>query len=316
LAAIQKGDISVALEQTQRAEELHTQLDENDPFIDVVVLWSRSWHAFLTGTAQEMLTYAQRGAEICRVHHRASWEPMLNYTVAWASMLKGDIVEGERLAQETLEKAQKSNAVGAQAWVFLVQTFLAIQSAQWERAQESSDKALTLAQRLQDLDLQARVLWGRSILAGWLNNWKQSIREITQALQLCQQSDYLSIVYPHFLLQAAKAYLYTHQLDEAQSYLDQGMQLSQERGYRQLPALGKRLQGRILLVKGQYPLAQTYFEQSLHELADLKDIVEHARTLEAYGEWYLACPQVENHAEGQRLLARSQEIFQQLGLKG
>ena len=73
---------------------------------------------------------------------RAGWEPMLTYTVAWAYMLKGNIVEGERIAQETLEKAQKNNAVGPQAWVFLVQTLLAIQSAQWQRAQEWSDRRI------------------------------------------------------------------------------------------------------------------------------------------------------------------------------
>jgi hypothetical protein len=31
-------------------------------------------------------------------------------------------------------------------------------------------------------------------------------------------------------------------------------------------------------------IAQTYFEQSLNELASLEDIVEYARTLEAYGQ--------------------------------
>jgi tetratricopeptide (TPR) repeat protein len=175
---------------------------------------------------------------------------------------------------------------------------------------------LALACTLGDLDLQARVLWGRSTLAGWLNDWEQSISEITEALQLSQQSDNPSMVYPHFLIQAAKAYLYANHLDEAQHYLDQGMQLSQERGYRQLPALGKRLQGRIFLVKQQYQLAQPYFEQSLNELASLGDIVEHARTLEAYGQWYLANHHLEDPEQGQKLLAQSQEIFQQLGLKG
>ena len=94
------------------------------------------------------------------------------------------------------------------------------------------------------------------------------------------------------------------------------MQLSQERGYRQLSALGKRLQGRILVAKGQHHLAQTYFEQSLEELASLEDVVEHARTLEAYGQWYLAGHRLENQEKGHKLLTQSQEIFQQLGLKG
>jgi tetratricopeptide (TPR) repeat protein len=169
---------------------------------------------------------------------------------------------------------------------------------------------------MRDLDLQARVLWGRSILAGWRNDWELSIREITKAIQLSQQSDNPSLVYPYFLIQAAKAHLYTNQIDAAQRYLDQGMRLSQEQKYRQLPALGKRLQGRIFLVKGEYDLAQTYFEQSLNELISLGDIVEQARTLEAYGECYLASHNLANQEKGRKLITRSREIFQKLGLKG
>ena len=240
----------------------------------------------------------------------------MTYGVAWALVLQGNIIEGERMAQETLEKAQKNNIVEAQALAFLVHTFLALQSAQWQRAQEYSDKALTLARMLCDLDLQAYVLWSQSILAGWLNDWQQAMCKITEALQLSQQYDNPSLVYPHFLIQAADVYLHTNRIEEAQDYLDQGMHLSQERGYRRLPALGKRLQGHIFAVKGQHPLVQTCFEQSLDELASLEDLVEYARTLEAYGRWYLTNHHLANQEEGQKLLAQSQQILQQLGLKG
>jgi DNA-binding SARP family transcriptional activator len=316
MSAVVLGDTSTALDHLQRAEELHAQIGGNDPFVDVVTLWSRSWYAFLAGTAHEMLTYAQRGAEACRLRHRPGWEPMLTYPAAWALMLQGNIVEGERIAQEALAKAQRNNAVGAQAWAFLVQTFLAIQSAQWQCAQQCSDNALTIARMLRDLDLQARILWSRSILSGWLNDWQQSICEITEALQLAQQLDSPSMVYPHLLIQAAKAHLYANHLDEAQRYLDQGMHLAAELRYRQVPALAKRLQGRILFVQGAPHQAQMYFEQSLSELEALEDRVEYARTLEAYGQCSLADPSQDEQERGQALLASAQEIFQQLGLKG
>ncbi|HZR44705.1 MAG TPA: hypothetical protein VFB12_31630, partial [Ktedonobacteraceae bacterium] len=199
---------------------------------------------------------------------------------------------------------------------FLVQTFLAIQTGQWQRAQQCSDNALTIARTLRDLDLQARILWGRSILAGWLNDWQQAICEITEALQIAQQADRPSMVYPHLLIQAAKAHLYANHIDEAQRYLDQGMRLAQERQYRQVPALGKRLQGRILFAQGAYDQARPYFEQSLHELESLEDMVEYARTLEAYGQCCLADPSQDRQRQGQTLLAEAQEIFQRLGMKG
>lgn len=316
LSTVVLGETSTALEHLQRAEALHAQVGGDDPFVAVVTLYSRSWYAFLAGTAHEMLAYAQRGAEACRVRNRLGWEPMLTTPTAWALMVQGNNIEGERIAREALEKAQRNNAVGAQGWAFLVQTFLAIQSGQWQRAQHCSDNALTIARMLRDQDLQARILWGRSILAGWLNDWQQSICEITEALQLAQQSERPSMVFPHLLIQAAKAHLYANHLDEAQRFLDQGMRLAQERQYRQVPALGKRLQGRILYIQGAYDQARMYFEQSLYELEALEDRVEYARTLEAYGQCCLADPSPGHQEQGQTLLAKAQQIFQQLGLKG
>jgi len=316
MTAVIMGDTADALEHMQHSERLHASLASTDPFIDVVLLWSRSWYAYLSGSVHEMLGYARRGAEVCRARQRSGWEPMLTYSVAWAHMLMGNIREGELVAQETLENAQRNNAVGAQAWAYLVQAFLAIQSAQWQKAQESSEQALTIARTLHDSDLEARVLWSRSVCAGWLNNWEESASDITQALHLSQQSGELSMIYPYLLIQAAKACHYAHQPEKAQAYLDQGMQLAQVRHYRQLPAIGKRLQGRILMAREECDAAQSYFAESLQELADLDDQVEYARTLEASGQCYLTSKQPGDLVQGQLLLARAQEILQRLGLLG
>ena len=59
-------------------------------------------------------------------------------------------------------------------------------------------------------------------------------------------------------------------------YLDQAMQYAQSRQYRQLPALGQRLQGRIWQAQGQFEEALPCFERSLAELEALDDQVEYA----------------------------------------
>ena len=93
-------------------------------------------------------------------------------------------------------------------------------------------------------------------------------------------------------------------------------QLEQTRQYRQLPAIGQRLQGRIWQAQGRFEEAQPCFEHSLTELAALDDQVEYARTQEAYGLFYLERNREGDEQRGQELLIRAKETFQRLGVKG
>lgn len=316
LAATNAGDTIIAYMQLQRADELHAQISNNDPFISVVSLWARSWLAFLTDTAWQMLDYALRAAEVCRTTHRFGWEPMMTYSVAWAHMLLGHITEGEQVAYETLEKAQRHNAVGASGWAYLVLAFLAIQKAQWDNAEQFSAKAWEIATMLHDGDLQARVLWSRSVSSGWRNEWEQAIHFILEALQIVQRTGESLMVYPYMLIQAAKAYFHAGKIENAQPYLEQGMQQAQAQQYRQLPAIGLRLQGRILQAQQKFDAAQPCFEQSLTELIALNDAVELARTQEAYGLFYLERNQPGDNLRGQDLLATARATFDHLGVNG
>jgi len=231
-------------------------------------------------------------------------------------MLLGHITEGEQVAYETLEKAQRHNAVGASGWAYLVLAFLAIQKAQWDNAEQFSAKAWEIATMLHDGDLQARVLWSRSVSSGWRNEWEQAIHFILEALQIVQRTGESLMVYPYMLIQAAKAYFHAGKIENAQPYLEQGMQQAQAQQYRQLPAIGLRLQGRILQAQQKFDAAQPCFEQSLTELIALNDAVELARTQEAYGLFYLERNQPGDNLRGQDLLATARATFDHLGVNG
>jgi tetratricopeptide (TPR) repeat protein len=122
--------------------------------------------------------------------------------------------------------------------------------------------------------------------------------------------------FPHLLMQAAKAHIFAGKIKEAQRYLDQAMQLAESRQYRQLPAIGQRLQGRIWQTQGKFEQAQPCFERSLAELLALGDIVEHARTEEAYGLFYLARGQEGDAERGQALIESAKATFKRLGVNG
>jgi tetratricopeptide (TPR) repeat protein len=317
MAATILGEIPEALEKLQQAHVLHQQIGGQNPFISIVSLWSQSWCAYIAETPRQMLEYALQALEVCRTSNKPEWEPMMNYTAAWASMLLGQLVEGEQAAREALKKAEQHGVVGAQGWANLVLAFLAIQAGRWEEAQQTGDKAYTIATMLQDADLQARVLWSRSVCAGWQGDWERAIAEVLEGLQLArQEGDILLMVYPHLLIQAAKAYFHAGKPAEAQTYLDAGMQLAQSRRYRQLPAIGLRLQGRIWTAQGKFEEAQPCFEQSLSELVAIDDRVEYARTQEAYGLFYLARNSAGDFECGQSLIKRAQATFERLGVNG
>jgi tetratricopeptide (TPR) repeat protein len=164
--------------------------------------------------------------------------------------------------------------------------------------------------------MQARVLWSRSVCAGWRDDWQQAIDDIKAALAMAQKDGETSMVFPHLLAQAAKAHFFAGKLAEAQHYLDQAMQYAQSRHYRQLPALGQRLQGRIWEAQGRFDEAQPCFEHSLAELLALDDQVEYARTQEAYSQFLQRRNQAGDEEKSQQLLASAQTIFQRLGVNG
>jgi len=263
-----------------------------------------------------MLEYALRGAEVCCTFNKPDWEPMMNYSAAWAYMLLGRIPEGEDIARDALKKAQLHGVVGAQGWANLVLAFLAIQAGGWDDAKQLGDKAYAIAGMLHDADLQARVLWSRSVCAGWQGDWEQAIADILEALQLAKIEGETSMVYPHLLIQAAKSYFHAGKPGEAQTYLDEGMQLALSRQYRQLPAIGERLQGRIWQAQRRFENAQPSFERSLTELLAIDDAVEHARTEEAYGLFYIARDERGDMERGQELLKSAQATFKRLGVNG
>jgi DNA-binding SARP family transcriptional activator len=316
LAATVMGTAPEALEKLRQADELHAKVGGNDPFISVVSLWARAWCAFLSESPQQMLEYALKGVEVCCTLNKPDWEPMMNYSAAWAHMLLGQIPQGQDAAHEALEKAQLHGVVGAQGWANLVLAFLAIQAGCWDEAQEIGDRAYAIASMLHDADLQARVLWSRSVCAGWQNNWEQAVLAILEALQLSKIEGETSMVYPYLLVQAAKSYFHAGKPEEAQTYLDQGMQLALSRQYRQLPAVCERLQGRIWQAQGRFEDAQPCFERSLAALLAINDMVEYARSEEAYGLMYIARDKDGDMERGQVLLSSAHATFRGLGVNG
>jgi DNA-binding SARP family transcriptional activator/tetratricopeptide (TPR) repeat protein len=316
LAATIMGNPPLAREKLSLADKLHAEIGGNDAFISVVSLWSSSWCAFLTESPQQMLDYAQRGAEVCRTLNKPEWEPMMNYSAAFALMLLGRLEEGRRMADNALLNAQRHNVVGAQGWANLVLAFLAIQAGQWDEATTSAGTAYTIATMLHDADLQARIHWSRSVCAGWRNDWPLAIDEIQQAMRMARLDGETSMVFPYLLVQAAKAYVYAGNLTQAQHYLDEAMQLAQNRQYRQLPAIGHRLQGRIWQAHKRFEEAYICFERSLTALQALDDKVEYARTQEAYGECYLHRGQEGDEERGKEMIKQAREMFRELGVKG
>jgi tetratricopeptide (TPR) repeat protein len=263
-----------------------------------------------------MLTYAMQGAEACRAFNKPDWEPMMTYSAAWAHMLLGQIPVGEQVARHALERAQQHGVFGAAGWANLVLDFLAIQAGRWDDALQMGDKASAIAMMIHDSDLQARVLWSRSVCAGWQENWEQAIADALEAQQMAKQESETSMVYPYLLLQAARACFFAGKPEEAQTYLDEGMQLAASRQYRQLPGIGQRLQGRIWQAQGRFEEAQPCFEQSLAELLAIDDVVEYARTQEAYGLFYLERDSPGDMDRGQALIQEARETFKRLGVNG
>ena len=126
----------------------------------------------------------------------------------------------------------------------------------------------------------------------------------------------MSMIYPHVLVQAAKAYFHAGKPEQAQTHLDTAMQLSLTRHYRQLTAIAQRLQGRIWQARSRFEEAQPCFEGSLAKRQAIDDVIEYARTEEAYWLFFLARDDEGDGERGRKLLERARETFRRLGVNG
>ena len=124
------------------------------------------------------------------------------------------------------------------------------------------------------------------------------------------------MIYPYLLAQAAKACFFAGKAERAQTHLDSALQMARARHYQQLPAIAQRLQGRIWQAQARFDDALPCFERSLAELQAIDDTVEHARTEEAYGLFFLARDKEGDRARGQELLESAQAAFRRLGVNG
>jgi predicted ATPase/DNA-binding SARP family transcriptional activator len=316
LALTVMGEAPEALEKLSLADTYHAQVGGSDPFVSVVSLWSLAWCHYLTASPQEMLEFALKGADVCRSSNKPEWEPMMNYSAAWAYMLLGRLAEAQQAAQNALLRAQQYGVVAAQSWAYLVMAFVAIQAGRWNDAGAYADKSYAIAEMLHDADLQARGLWSRSVCAGWEDNWKQAIAHALAALDRASKGGEMSMIYPHLLAQAARAHFYAGDLAQAQTSLDSARQLAQSRHYHQLPAIIERVQGRIWQAQGRLDDALPCFERALAELQALNDAVEYARTEEAFGSYFLARANEGDVERGQALLESARATYRRLGING
>ena len=124
------------------------------------------------------------------------------------------------------------------------------------------------------------------------------------------------MIYPYLLVQAARAYFFTGEPEQAQTRLDEAMQMAQDRHYRQLPAIAQRLQGRIWQAQNRFDEALPCFERSLVELQAIDDVVEYARTEEAFGLFFIARNREGDAERGQKLFEHARETFRRFGVNG
>lgn len=91
---------------------------------------------------------------------------------------------------------------------------------------------------------------------------------------------------------------------------------ARSRQYRQLPAVGERLQRRIWQAQARFEDAQPCFERSPATFLAIDDVVEYACSEEAYGLFYIARDKDGDIERGQVLLKSAQATFKRLGVNG
>lgn len=315
MLTIRQGDTATAFEQLRQAENMLDCLTLPDPLVSILTLWSRSWYSFLTGSPQAMLSYAQRGLQLCRNTQEEYWEPVHTFTMIWALIHTGYYKKSEQVAHTALKQAQHPGALRARGWIHLALLFLSNRREHWHAAREQAERALTIARHRHDIDLELFTLWGQSQYESGQGHYEEACGILQQTLEYIQQQNLKTMILPHLQLQLATVHYQEGELEEARQVLQQLQQPLTEQRYIQLTALSRRLQGCILQRLGDLDSARSHFEQTLELLMRIKDPLEYASTLNLLGNYYLKRRKPGDRKKGRTYLEQAKSILKQFSLR-
>jgi tetratricopeptide (TPR) repeat protein len=191
---------------------------------------------------------------------------------------QGNLGEGRRWLEEGLakgkdvSKAVRANALWGAIW-------LTYHQGDYVRANEESAEYLPLAREINDALSVRNALTGLGVTAVALGRYEEGVAYLRESLAICRgvgKNWHLGTS----LLNLGQTLIHLGDPREAVLLLEEALAVYRELGNKAFVARTKGYLGYAALLRSDYPLAENYFRQSLHEFFELHETMGIAEGLE------------------------------------
>jgi tetratricopeptide (TPR) repeat protein len=221
---------------------------------------------------------------------------------AYHSLLLGEIEAARRSADKSLKLAETYEMLGVLLYLYSTQGEISLYQAEWAVAEESFQRGYALAEELGSIERQAGYRAGLALAARGQGDFAGATIALEEALTLTSGQG-LWHLQTHISLWLAETLLLLKRTEEARPHLEAALATARAQGRALWLVQGERLRARLLAADGNWPAANSLFEETLERATALGLSLEIARTQAAWGQAALVSS--PNAEQGHALIAQA-----------
>ncbi len=302
--AMEGSDLDAAEQHLQEAIAIQRQLGKQEDIC--AALFELGNIAAQRGElyrALDFYTESARAAEVGRIHYYLA---LARNNFAYHSLLLGNIDDAQKAVADGLKVAETHDLMTALLHLYSTDGEIHLYLAEWEKAQESFQHGLTIAEDLGSLERQAGYRGGLALAARGRNDFDTTVRLLKEALALIAGQGYWHLHTRLQLWLAGTMYQQEH-YKEALLLVDAAINTALSHRRILLLIEGECLRAGLLTRAGDWPTAVALFTDAMESAASLGLPLEIARVQLAWGKAMLH--QSETLEQGEELITAGRTVL-------
>ena len=292
--AMEGSDLDAAEQHLQEAIAIQRQLGKQEDIC--AALFELGNIAAQRGELYRALDFyseSARAAEVGRIHYYLA---LARNNFAYHSLLLGKIDDAQKAVADGLKVAETHDLMTALLHLYSTDGEIHLYLAEWEKAQESFQRGLAIAEDLGSLERQAGYRGGLALAARGRNDFDTTVRLLKEALALIAGQGYWHL-HTRLQLWLAETMYQQENYEEALPLVEAAINTARAHRRTLLLIEGECLRAGLLAQAGNWPTANALFTDAMESATSLGLPLEIARVQLAWGEAMLHHSKTPEHGE-------------------
>jgi predicted ATPase len=244
--AMEGRDLAVAQEYLQKAVAVHREIENQADLC--AVLFELGNVAAQRGELQRALDFYEESARVAEAERIHYYLALARNNFAYHSLLLGRVDTAQASIAQGIKIAEAYDLLAALLHLYSTRGEIYLQLERWEEAEESFHSGLVLAEELGSIERQAGYRGGLALAARGKSNFDTARRLLEEALALIAEQGYWHLR-TRLQLSLAETYLDQSRYAEAETLLNESMQVARSQQRTLLIEQGERLLAKLLSQK-------------------------------------------------------------------